>query len=624
MTSHEIRQKYFEFFAKRDHQLIPRAKLVPENDPTTLFTGSGMQPLLPYLLGQKHPAGKKLVNSQTCFRAEDIAEVGDSRHTTFFEMLGNWGLGDYFKAEQLPWFWEFLTKTLKLDPQRLYVTCYAGDESLGVPKDTESAEIWEKLFAKSNIKAKQVDMGDAKAGSQEGMQAGRIFFYRDKNWWSRVGEPANMPEGEPGGPDSEVFYEFKNVKHDPKFGKQCHPNCDCGRFSEIGNSVFMQYVKTSDGFMELPQQNVDFGGGLERLTAAVQDTPDMFRIDTVWPIIERLAELSGKTYEDHAEAKRVIADHLRAAVFLATDGVEPSNKESGYVLRRLLRRAVRYGLDLGIDQGLLKAVAPVVVDIYKEAYPEVLEHQGHVELVLDKEEKIFRQTLRRGLREFEKVTQDGLSGEEIFTLYDTYGFPVELATEEAKNRGIELAKDWRQVFSQKLEEQRARSRTAGKGQFKGGLAGHSEIETRYHTATHIMYRALKEVLGDDVVQKGANITEERIRFDFTHPEKVTPEQIKRVEDIVNQKIKEDLSVKWEEYDTKEALTKGAYGAFGDRYGERVKVYSIGDGKNRFSFEICGGPHVEHTGQIGESGKRFKIIKEEASSAGVRRVKAVLQ
>ncbi len=640
MTADQIRTKYLEFFTTRGHKEIPRAKLVPENDPTTLFTGSGMQPLLPYLLGQKHPAGKRLVNSQPSFRAEDIEEVGDNRHTTFFEMLGNWSLGDYFKAEQLPWFWEFLTKELKLDPQKLYVTVFAGDEKLGIQKDTESAEIWKKLFSKAKIDAKEVENP-----STEGIK-GRIFYYGSTNWWSRTGPPENMPEGEPGGPDSEVFYDF-GTKHDHKYGKVCHPNCDCGRFLEIGNSVFMQYVKTKDGFRELPQRNVDFGGGLERLVAAVNNDPDIFKIDLIWPIAEELAKHSGKKYEEAVESQRVIADHLRAATFLAVDGVEPSNKEQGYVLRRLLRRTIRRGLDLGIYGGLFESAVPIVVDIYKKSYPEVADHQDQVLQTLTKEEGIFRQTLRKGLREFDKlvhtlvtesgdalVTESGdriiaeqtepLTGELIFRLFDTYGFPSELSLEEAKNRGIKLDSNWQKDYDKELEVQRERSRTAGKGKFKGGLAGHSEIETKFHTATHMLYRALKEVLGDGVVQRGANITEERIRFDFSHPQKMTEGEIKKVEDLVNQKIKEDLPVSYEEMDTKEALAKGAYGAFGDKYGDKVKVYSVGEAKNRFSFEICGGPHVEHTGQIGEVGKKFKITKEESSSAGVRRIKAALQ
>jgi len=404
MTAQEIRQAYLDFFKKQGHVVIPRARIVPENDPTTLFTGSGMQPLLPYLLGEKHPKGNRLADSQTCFRAEDIDEVGDNRHTTFFEMLGNWSLGDYFKQEQLPWFFEFLTDVVGLDPGKLYVTAFIGDETNNVPKDTESAEIWQQLFKEKGVEAGIVEIGSEENGYKVGMQGGRIFYYdASKNWWSRVGKPENMPAGEPGGPDSEVFYDF-GTEHDPKWGEQCHPNCDCGRFLEIGNSVFMQYVKTEDGgFKELPQKNVDFGGGLERIAAASINSPDIFKIDLLWPIIEKLQELSGKKYEDHVEAKRIIADHMRSAVFMAADGVTPSNKTQGYILRRLLRRAIRQGHELGIEHGLFRAIAPIVIDMYREPFPEVTKDEKTVVDVLEKEETLFRQTLRKGLREFEKL-----------------------------------------------------------------------------------------------------------------------------------------------------------------------------------------------------------------------------
>lgn len=625
MTANEVRTAYLEFFKKRNHTVIPRARIVPDNDPTTLFTGSGMQPLLPYLLGQQHPAGRRLADSQTCFRAEDIDEVGDNRHTTFFEMLGNWSLGDYFKKEQLSWFFEFLVDTAGLDPHKLYVTVFIGDESNSVPKDEESAGIWKQLFLTKGIKAEMVEIGSEADGYRKGMQGGRIFYYdASKNWWSRVGKPENMPAGEPGGPDSEVFYDF-GTPHDPTFGENCHPNCDCGRFLEIGNSVFMQYVKKEDGgFAELPQKNVDFGGGLERIAAASQDNPDIFRIDLMWPIIERLQQLSGKKYEDHVEAKRIIADHMRSAVFMAADGVTPSNKTQGYILRRLLRRAIRHGLELGIDSGLLENVADTVLNMYKEAYPELLEDKKTVVSVLAQEEKAFRQTLRKGLREFEKLVKGQLDGATVFRLFDTYGFPPELSLEEAKKRTIKVAESWRETYDRELEEQRERSRSATAGIFKGGLAEHSEQTIKYHTATHLMYKALRLVLGEHVEQRGSNITNERLRFDFNHPAKLTPEEIQRVEGIVNEQIDKDLPVTWEEMPTKEALATGARGHFGEKYGETVKVYIVGPKDNPYTMELCGGPHVEHTGVLGEGGKRFKIIKEESSSAGIRRIKAILQ
>jgi len=606
--------------------MIPRASLVPQDDPTTLFTGSGMQPLVPYLLGEKHPAGRRLVDSQTCFRAEDMDEVGDNRHTTFFEMLGNWSLGDYYKEDQLTWFWDFLIKIVGLDPQKLYVTCFIGDKGTGVPKDIESAKIWKDLFQLEGIEAKEVELGSDEIGYQKGLGDGRIFYYdASKNWWSRVGAPANMAEGEPGGPDSEVFYDF-GIPHDKKWGEHCHPNCDCGRFLEIGNSVFMAYKKTAKGFESLPKPNVDFGGGLERIAAAFQNSPDVFQISLTKPIVEGLEKLSAKEYDQHSPAMRVIADHMRAASWLAVDGVVPSNKAQGYVLRRLLRRAIRYAFELGIEQHLCEEVTPIVISLYEADFPEVKERKNDVIHSFIKEENIFRQTLRSGVREFSKLAKvkKQLTGEDVFKLYDTYGFPAELSLEEAYLQKIDVDENWHNDFNGLMEEQKKRSQTASVGMFKGGLADHSEAVVKLHTTTHLMYRALKNILGEHVVQRGSNITGERTRFDFSHPQKMMPEEIKKVEDIVNQKIKEDLPVSWKEEKTKEAFKKGASGAFGDKYGETVKVYTIGDPKKPFSREICGGPHVQHTGAIGEGGKKFKIAKEEASSAGVRRIKATLQ
>jgi len=626
MTAEEIRKRYLEYFAAKEHKVIPRALLVPQDDPTTLFTGSGMQPLVPYLLGQPHPQGSRLTDSQTCFRAEDMDEVGDNRHTTFFEMLGNWSLGDYFKEDQLTWFWDFLTKIVGLDPKKLYVTCFIGDEQVGVPKDTESAKIWKDLLQLNGDEVKEVDL-PGNDGSEKGMQGGRIFYYdADYNWWSREGRPANMRDGEPGGPDSEVFYEFESVQHDNKYGEHCHPNCDCGRFLEIGNSVFMTYRKVGDKFESLPKPNVDFGGGLERIAAASLDNPDVFQISLLKPIVEALEKLSGKSYGQHENSMRVIADHLRAGIFLAVDGVAPSNKQQGYVLRRLLRRAIRYAFELGIEQDLCDKIAPTVINLYKNDFPEVAEREKLVLEAFGREEKIFRQTLRAGVREFQKMAQDKeyLTGQVIFKLYDTYGFPTELSLEEAFTQGVKVSEGWQEEFDRLMTEQRQRSQTASAGMFKGGLADHSPEVVKLHTATHLMYQSLKNVLGSHVVQRGSNITAERTRFDFSHPEKVTRQQLDEVEKIVNEQIIKDLPVIWKEEKTDEAFKKGASGAFGDKYGDSVKVYTIGDENNPFSREICGGPHVERTGILGEGGKKFKITKEEASSAGVRRVKAVLQ
>lgn len=626
MNAHNIRRKYLDFFAARNHAVIPRAQLVPYNDPTTLFVGSGMQPLVPYLLGENHPAGNRLVDSQTCLRVQDIEEVGDNRHTTFFEMLGNWSLGDYFKAEQIPWFWQFLTSEINLDPRRIYVTCFIGDETSGVPKDLESADIWSDIFRSAGVDTKQVDIGTEQDGYKKGDQGGRIFFYSDKNWWSRAGTPQEMPVGEPGGPTTEMFYLFPEVAHNPEYGEKCHVNCDCGRYIELGNSVFMAYVKTEEGIKPLPKRNVDYGGGLERIAAAAIDSPDVFKISLLLPIIEKVEQLSGKKYDSHTNAMRVIADHLRGATFLAVDGVTPSNKAQGYVMRRLLRRAIRFAFELGIEQNFMEEIVPVIADLYHDDFPEVAENRQKVTEVLVKEEKVFRQTLRKGLREMGKFAKSGLTGTELFTLYDTYGFPVELSTEEAFKQDLKLSDAWRQEFDARMAEQRARSQTAAKGTFKGGLGGQTLQHKKYHTATHLMYQALRDVLGDHVVQNGSNITGERLRFDFSHPEKVTREQLDEVERIVNEQIQKDLKVSWAEYPTKVAREEmGALGQFGDRYGDTVKVYKmIADGEERpYSFEICGGPHVDHTHELIEDGKRFKIIKEEASSAGVRRIKAVL-
>ncbi len=627
MTAQEIRKAYLDFLVERGHKVIPRALLVPYNDPTTLFTGSGMQPLIPYLLGELHPEGKRLVNSQTCLRAQDIEEVGDNRHTTFFEMLGNWSLGDYFKQEQINWFWEFLTAKIGLDPNRIYVTCFSGDEAAGIPKDIESAGIWKDIFEKAGIEAKEVEIDTGEKGYEFGEQGGRIFFYGEKNWWCRAGKAKEMPPGEPGGPDTEMFYLYPSVKHNEKYGKYCHVNCDCGRYIELGNSVFMEYIKTETGFDKLPKKNVDYGGGLERIAAAAIDSPDVFEISLIKPIITKLEDLSGKNYESHTESMRVIADHLRAATFLAVDGIVPSNKEQGYVMRRLLRRAIRFAFELGIEQNFLEHVVPVITDIYGGDFPEVAKNRAKVIEVLMKEEKIFRQTLRKGLNEFNKLVDKELSGEVIFKLYDTYGFPVELSKEEAFKKEISPAKDADNEFDRLMQEQRQRSQTASKGVFKGGLGGQTLQHKKYHTVTHLMYQALRDVLGDHVIQRGSNITEERLRFDFSQPEKMTPEQIKKVEDIVNEQIAKDLKVSFEEYPTKVAIEeKGALGQFGDRYGDTVKVYKmIAEGADKpYSFEICGGPHVDHTAQLGEGGKKFKILKEESSSAGIRRVKAVLR
>ena len=631
MNAQEIRNSYIKFFEDRGHVAIKRAPLVLTGDPTTLFTGSGMQPMIPYLLGEPHPEGERITDSQTCLRAQDIDDIGDNRHTTFFEMLGNWSMGDYFKDQQIRWMWEFLSDVVKLDMSKVYVTCYIGDERYGIPKDTEAAEVWAELYTKAGLSAGQADIGSEESGYARGINEGERIFYYDgsKNWWSRNGSPETTPIGDPCGPDSEMFYDF-GTEHDTSFGEFCHPNCDCGRFMEIGNNVFMAYRKVADGvFEELEQKNIDHGSGLERIAAAAIDSPDVFKISLMWPIIEKLQALSGKDYDGHTESMRVIADHLRAATFLAVDGCVPSNKEQGYVMRRLLRRAIRYSFDLGIEQNFLEEVVPVIADMYTNDFPEVAQNRELIIAVLVKEEKAFRQTLRKGIAQMQKFAADGLTGSELFMLYDTYGFPVELAVEEAQKQGVEIPNDWREQFESKMKEQRERSQTAAKGVFKGGLGGQTMAHRRLHTANHLMYAALKIVVGDHVTQHGSNITEERLRFDFNNDEKVTREQLDEVERMVNAWIDADLPVSYKEYPTDEAFKLGAIGAFGDRYGDTVKVYQMGEGDQRASFEICGGPHADHTGQLSQdddgkpNGKRFKITKEESSSAGIRRVKGIL-
>ena len=639
MTSGDIRSKYLKFFQERGHAIIPSASLVPENDPTTLFTGSGMQPLLPYLLGQPHPKGDKVTDSQKSFRAADIEEVGDNRHTTFFEMLGNWSLGDYFKQEQLPWFFEFLTKEVGLEASKLYVTVFDGAPEIGIARDEESIQIWQKLFSDAGIDNRFIAIGSEANGYEVGMQGGRIFSYdAKKNWWSRAGVPANMPEGEPGGPDSEVFYDF-GTPHDPKWGKECHPNCDCGRFMEIGNSVFMQFIKKDGKFPELPQKNVDFGGGLERITAAANGDPDVFTIDTLGAIVTQLEKESGTKYADNKAAFRVVADHMRGTVFMLTDGVLPSNTDRGYFLRRLIRRATRYADVIKYPAGKLAELARVIADSYGPHYPEVRAHLAVTEKGISDEESKFRETLARGMKEFEKQDANvnlqtgqhfqGINGKSAFDLFTTFGFPIELTIEIAKERGKEVDLEG---FKKLMVEHKDLSRAGAEQKFKGGLADQSEATVRLHTAHHLLLKALQMVLGDHVKQRGSNITGERLRIDFSHTAKMTEEEKKKVEEIVNQKIKEHLPMIRSTMPKEEAEKLNAQHEFGAKYPDVVSVYSLGpvgatpenpQFDKSFSIEFCGGPHVSNTEEI-EKGGTFKIQKEEAVAAGIRRIKAVLQ
>ncbi len=620
MTVSEIRKKYLDFFRERGHTVIPSASLVPENDPTTLFTSSGMQPLVPYLLGEPHPQGSRLADSQKSFRAQDIEEVGDNRHTTFFEMLGNWSLGDYFKQEQLPWFFEYLTNVVGLDPQKLYVTVFMGDAALNIPKDEEAIQIWKRLFAEKGIDAKDVVIGSEANGYEVGMQGGRIFAYdAKKNWWSRSGTPDKMPPGEPGGPDSEVFYDF-GTPHDPKWGKECHPNCDCGRFMEIGNSVFMQYIKLEDGsFGKLPKANVDFGGGLERIAAAARNNSDVFLVDTFLPIIRELAAHSGKSYEDpeYQASFRIVADHVRGAVFMLGDGVVPSNTERGYIARRLIRRAVRHLDRLGVGDGMLEKIVDYVIDAFKDHYGELDPRRNTIRGMMRDEEEKFRKTLAQGMKEFEKLAHATISGVDAFMLFSTYGFPVEVTEELAKERGIAVDMD---AYRAEMQKHQDLSRAGSEQKFKGGLADHSEMSVRYHTATHLLHKALKMVLGPTVQQKGSNITPERLRFDFAFDRKMTDEEKKTVEGLVNAEINRELEVSYQDLPYDDAMKLGAIGLFEEKYGDTVRVYKIGD----FSLEFCGGPHVSNTRELAEGGRKFKIQKEEAVAAGIRRIKAVLE
>lgn len=644
MDGSEIRRAYLDFYLRRGHAPIARANLVPREDATTLFTGSGMQPLIPYLLGARHPAGQRLADSQPCLRAEDIDEVGDTRHTTSFEMLGNWSLGSYFKQEQLPWVFEFLTTVVALDPSRIYASVFAGSSRWDIPRDHESELLWKELFAGAGVDPTVTEAGTSVLAARRGTGGARVVLYDESEcWWSRSGPPEGMPPGEPGGPDSEIFYLYPQVPHDPRFGAHCHPYCDCGRFVEIGNSVFMQYRRSEDGFEPLPQRNVDFGGGLERLATASADTADVFTIDLLAPLVRAIesmcqSEHSAAEHSADRRARRIIADHVRAVAFLAVDGVEPSNNTQGYVMRRLARRAIRQGLHLGIDTEFLPALAGIVVAAYRDAYPEFEARAGQIRSVLEREESLFRKTLARGVRELPRLARVErprggsagapapastalLTGEAVFKLFDTYGFPPELSVEEARASAVPVDPHWQTQYRQLMDEQKERSRTAASGLFKGGLADRSEATTRLHTATHLLYKALRMVLGDHVVQRGSNITPERLRFDFSHPAKVTLQELGRVEAIVNENIERDWPMSVSQMSPDDAFSRGALGAFGDRYGPTVTVYTAGDPDGEwYSKEICGGPHVAHTGELG----RFRIVKEESSASGVRRVRAVLE
>ena len=595
--------------------------------------------MVPYLLGKDHPAGTRIADSQKAFRAADIDEVGDNRHTTFFEMLGNWSLGDYFKEDQLSWIFDFLTSELGLDPQKMYVTVFIGDPKNNLPKDTESVAIWKKLFAEKGIDAADVEIGSEADGYEKGMQGGRIFYYdAKKNWWSRAGTPEKMPPGEPGGPDSEIFYDF-GTPHDPRWGAECHPNCDCGRFLEICNSVFMQYKKAEDGsFPLLPKKNVDFGGGLERFAMARAGSPDAFRTDVFEEVITLLQKFSGKSYDDasYTRSFRIVADHIRAAVFMIADGVRPSNTERGYMLRRLIRRAVQHVNKLGLAQSsaedsMIVRAATLFTEEYRDAYPDLATERVWEDIrgELWKEEQQFWRALDQGLKEFEKMTTGAtaVTGEQAYVLFTTYGFPFEMTRELADERRLSVDEAG---YNELMKKHQETSRSGAEHKFKGGLADTSEKTTRLHTAHHLLLKALQIVLGSHVKQRGSNITQERLRIDFAHGAKMTPDEISRVEAIVNEKISESLPVNRTILPKERAEELGAEHEFGAKYPDMVSVYSVGPKDSSveeprydaaFSIEFCGGPHVENTSELAGT---FKIQKEQAVAAGIRRIKAILE
>ena len=605
-TGQSLREMYLQFFEKRGHKIIPSASLIPENDPTVLFTTAGMHPLVPYLLGEKHPAGKRLCDVQKCVRTGDIDDVGDERHCTFFEMLGNWSLGDYFKKEMIPWSYEFLTGKdyLGIPADKIAVTVFGGDET--IERDDEAAQLWE----------------------QAGVKKENIYYMpRENNWWG----PAGLTG--PCGTDTEMF-----VIRKPKCSPNCNPDCNCGAFLEIWNDVFMRFNKQADGsFVELSQKNVDTGMGLERALCVLNGKSSVYETDIFEGAIAKIAELTGKNYDDNEETKkafRVLLDHTRTATFMLGDekGIVPSNTDQGYILRRIIRRAVRFGRKIELPEGSLAKISASFIEYYKDVYPELAINADKIAEELNKEETKFNKTLQQGLKEFEKciagierknafmsqkdasyVPEKRINGKQAFHLYDTYGFPVEITAEMAKEIGFDVDIEG---YNAAFEEHQSKSKAGSEQKFACGLADNKEATTKLHTATHLLHAALKKVCSPDVNQKGSNITEERLRFDFNLPEPMTKEQIQAVEDLVNSVIEQDLPVVMRELSLEEAKAEGFTGLFESKYGERVKTYSIGD----FSKEICGGPHAERTGLLG----KFKIVKEQSCGSGLRRIKAILQ
>jgi len=589
MKAIEIRNKYLDFFKRHGHAVIPSAPLIPENDPSVLFTTAGMQPLVPYLLGEKHPEGTRLTDFQKCLRTNDIDEVGDNRHLTYFEMLGNWSLGDYFKEESIAMSFEFLTKELGIPVEKLSVTCFAGDKDC--QRDEVTASCWKKA----------------------GIPEDRIYYFgKDDNWWI-AGE-----EG-PCGPDTEMFYDTGK----PKCSENCNPSCGCGKYVEIWNNVFMEFFKTKDGkYTKLKQHNVDTGLGLERMTMLLQGKETPFDTELFKPVMDKLQELAGEN--DSIESRRIVSEHLRSSMMIIQDGGLPSNVDRGYILRRLIRRMVRHLRKLQINLNELGELIDLNIDTLKEMYPELHQNSDKIKSVIIEEKDKFEKTLERGEREFNKIVnrmknegQDTISGQDLFTLYETYGFPPEVTQDLAREAGLKVDTT---EFDKLFKEHQEKSRMGSEQKFKGGLAGTGEQEVRYHTTTHLLNAALKVILGKDVHQKGSNITPERMRFDFSCDHKLTDDEKKKVEDLVNEWISRGLDVKCEEMKKDDAIKSGAECMFIEKYPDIVTVYSIGNDKETVSKELCGGPHVKNTSELGH----FKIKKEEASSAGVRRIKAILE
>ena len=618
MKPNELRDSSYNFMRSKGSVIIPSAGLLPENDPTTLFTGAGMQPMIPYLLGEKHPSGNDISNTQKCLRTGDIDETGDNSHLTFFEMIGRWELGgdpSAYKGKQIRYMWEWQVDILGIDPKNLYVSVYQGNKDMGIPQDDDAIAVWTELFKSVGIDPKVEDEPWTYGASR----GGRIFLYDEKeNWWSRAGVPENMPVGEPGGPDSEMFYDFE-----PNGDTKDHPATDSARFLEIGNNVFMAFMRKESGFELLDKPNIDYGGGLERICAALNGNPDLYLTPFFDNTREKLAEISGKSYEGNERNFRIILDHTRAATFLIGDGAPPSNVDAGYITRRLMRRAIRVARKLDINESFMTKLAEIYI-AEAAAYPELEQNKAMILDVIAKEEEQFQKTIQNGEREMQRhLEKNGsVTGRDAFYFYETFGFPLELTEEFLKEHGEKLLQP--EEFEKAAKEHADKSRTAAAGKFAGGLADHSEKTTAFHTATHLMLAGLQQVLGTHVHQKGSNITGERARFDFSHGEKMTPEEKQAVEDFVNKAIEANAEMRVVEMPKQQAMDEGVEGSFWEKYPDIVKVYIFEDANGKvWSKELCGGPHVENTGKIGEFG-RFKIKKEESSSAGVRRIKAVLK